>query len=406
MFCQNSENSRSFLSFSFISLLLYQKNILFLRRNLKKTVNTMKKVISIDWLSFSYNLSLTDEEYFDFIKMKIPAGYSAEYFDGTKVFNRRLILRDASGRKVLTLLYDPKSSLIPKRICLCEVANVCLYDGSWRAVCLLVQKMHAGNFNSLSRLDIACDFDEIGDDVANMFDGNHIYVQRKKEGCMFYDHSERDGYVIRKPRQISFGSKTSKIKWKLYNKSKEIKVSHKEYIEHMWHEEGMDLSKDIWRLEVSLTRVSSLQCLNKENADLLDFREFWERESYIWLFPALYTNNFVVRRNLGRADNKYKPNPLFDFLEMYDEKCVVDLSVKSAVLPARKYVADKEVVEVFLRMVTDLQKEVVRRHFSVADNMLSAVRNMMNVFCLEDVLKDVCGVSFEELVALVDAANR
>lgn len=366
----------------------------------------MKKVISIDWLSFSYNLNLTEEEYSDFIKMKIPAGYSAEYFDGTKVFNRRLILRDTSGRKVLTLLYDPKSSLIPKRICLCEVANVCLYDGSWRAVCLLMEKIHAGGFNSLSRLDIACDFDEIGDDVAKMFDESLIYVQRKKEGCMFYDYSERDGYVIRKPRQISFGSKTSKIKWKLYNKSKEIKVSHKEYIEHMWHEEGMNLSKDIWRLEVSLTRVSSLQCLNKENADLLDFREFWERESYYWLFPALYTNNFVVRRNLGRVDNKYKPNPLFDFLEMYDEKCVLDLSIKSAVLPARKYVADKEVVEVFLRMVTDLQKEVVRRHFSVADNMLSAVRNMMNVFSLEDVLKDICGVSFEELVALVDAANR
>ena len=373
----------------------------------QKTVNTMKKVISLDWLSFSYNLSLTKEEYLSGdIKMFIPEGYSSEFLDGTKVFNRRMIVRDLSGRKVLTVLYDAKSSLIPKRICLCEVANVCLYDGSWRAVCLLVEKMHAGSFNSLSRLDIACDFDEIGSVVANMFDSGNIYVQRKKEGCMFYDHTEKDGYVIRNPRQISFGSKTSKIKWKLYNKSKEIKVSHKEYIEHMWHEEGMDLSRDIWRLEVSLTRVSSLQCLNKENADLLDFREFWERESFYWIFPALYTNNFVVRKNLGRADNKYKPNPLFDFLEMYDERCVLDLSVKSAVLPAAKYVADKEVVEVFLRMVTDLQKEVVRRHFSVADNMLSAVRNMMNVFSLEDVLKDVCGVSFEELVALVDAANR
>ena len=366
----------------------------------------MKTVISLDWLSFSYNLHLTDEEYFDFIKMEIPENYSAEYFDGTKVFNRRLILRDASGRKILTLLYEPKSSLIPKRICLCEVANVCLYDESWRAVCLLVQKMHAGNFNSLSRLDIACDFDEIGDDVAKMFDEGIIYVQKKKEGCMFYDQMEKDGYVIRKPRQISFGSKTSKVKWKLYNKSKEIKVSHKEYIEHLWREEGMDLSKDIWRLEVSLNRVSSLQCLNKDNIDLLDFREFWERQSYFWLFPAFYNNNFVVRKNEGRAGNKYNPNSLFDFLDMYNKDDVSKLSVRSAVLPAKKYVADKEVVEVFLRMVTDLQKEVVRRHFSVADNMLSAVRNMMNVFSLEDVLKDVAGVSFEELVALIDAANR
>ena len=366
----------------------------------------MKKVISLDWLSFSYNLNLTEDEYFNFIEMKIPEGYSAEYFDGTKVFNRRLILRDDSGRKVLTLLYEPKSSLIPKRICLCEVANVSLYDYSWRAVCLLIQQMHAGSFNSLSRLDIACDFDEIGDDVARMFDEGLIYVQKKKEGCMFYDTMEKDGYVTRKPRQISFGSKTSKIKWKLYNKSKEIKVSHKEYIEHMWHEEGMDLSKDIWRLEVSLTRVSSLQCLNKDAVDLLDFRNFWELQSYYWLFPAFYTNNFVVRKNEGRAGHKYNPNPLFDFLDMYDNEDVAKLSVRSAVLPASKYYADKEVVEVFLRMVTDLQKEVVRRHFSVADNMLSAVRNMMNVFSLEDVLKDGCGVSFEELVALVDAANR
>ena len=367
----------------------------------------MKKVISIDWLSFSYNLTLTKEEYLgDEIKMFIPEDCSAEFLDGTKVFNRRMVVRDLSGRKILTILYEPKSSLIPKRICLCEVANVCLYDGSWRGVCLIIQKMHAGSFNSLSRLDIACDFDEIGDDVAKMFDEGLIYVQKKKEGCMFYDCAEKDGYVIRKPRQISFGSKTSKVKWKLYNKSKEIKVSHKEYIEHLWHEEGMDLSKDIWRLEVSLTRVSSLQCLNKDAVDLLDFREFLERESYYWLFPAFYNNNFVVRKNEGRAGNKYNPNPLFDFLDMYNKDDVAKLSVKSAVLPASKYVADKEVVQVFLSMVTDLQKEVVRRHFSVADNMLSAVRNMMNVFSLEDVLKDVCGVSFEELVALIDAANR
>lgn len=366
----------------------------------------MKKVISLDWLSFSYNLNLTEDEYFDFIEMHIPEGYSAEYFDGTKVFNRRLIVRDLSGRKVLTLLYDPKSSVIPKRICLCEVANVCLYDDSWRTVCMLIQKMHAGYFNSLSRLDIACDFDEIGLEIARRFVQDDIYVQRKKEGVCFYDYIEKNGYISKIPRQLSFGSKTSKIKWKLYNKSKEIKVSHKEYIEHMWHEEGMDLSKDIWRLEVSLTRVSSLQCLNKDNVDLLDLREFLERQCYYWLFKAFYSNNFVVRKNEGRAGNKYNPNPLFDFLDMYDKDDVAKLSVKSAILPARKYVADKEVVEVFLRMVTDLQKEVIRRHFNVADNMLSAVRNMMNVFSLDDILKDVCGVSFEELVALVDDANR
>lgn len=367
----------------------------------------MKKVVSLDWLSFSYNLSLTKEEYLnDNIEMNVPDGYSAQFFIGTNVFDRRIIVRDVSGRKVLTLLYQPKSPLIPKRICLCEVANVCLYDGSWRAVCLLIQKIHAGSFNSLSRLDIACDFDEIGDDVAKMFDEGLIYVQKKKEGCMFYDTMEKDGYVIRKPRQISFGSKTSKIKWKLYNKSKEIKVSHKEYIEHMWHEEGLDLSKDIWRLEVSLTRVSSLQCLNKDNVDLLDFREFMERESYFWLFPAFYTNNFVVRKNEGRTGNKYNPNSLFDFLGLHDKNDFLKLSVRSAVLPAKKYVADKEVIEVFLRFVTDLQKEVVLRHFGIADNILSAIRNMMNVFSLGDVLKDVCGVTFEELVALVDAANR
>lgn len=367
----------------------------------------MKKVISIDWLSFSYNLSLSKEEYLSGdIKMNIPDGCSYEFFDGTKVFNRRLVIRDLSGRKILTVLYDPKSTLIPKRICLCEVANVCLYDDSWRSACWLVHQLHAGTFNSLSRLDIACDFDEIGDDVARMFDEGLIYVQRKKEGCMFYDYTEKDGYVTRKPRQISFGSKTSKIKWKLYNKSKEIKVSHKEYIQHMWHEEGMDLSKDIWRLEVSLTRVSSLQCVNRDNVDLLNLQEFLERQCYFWLFTVFYTNNFVVRKNEGRANNKNNPNDIWDFLEMRDEKNNYGLSVKSAVLPAKKYVADKEVVEVFLRMVTDLQKEVIRRHFSVADNMLSAVRNMMNVFYLEDVIKDVCGVSFEELVSLVDVANR
>ena len=66
----------------------------------------MKKVISIDWLSFSYNLTLTKEEYLgDDIKMYIPGSCSAEFLDGTKVFNRRMVVRDISGRKILTLLY-------------------------------------------------------------------------------------------------------------------------------------------------------------------------------------------------------------------------------------------------------------------------------------------------------------
>lgn len=359
----------------------------------------MRKLISLDWLSFSFNLSLTKEEYISGVfRLNEPKGYFLEQLSGTNVFNNRCVVRDLDGRKVLTLLYSPKSAIIPKRMCLCEIANVCLYSDEWKKIFYLIPLIHAGEYNHLTRLDIACDFDSIGDDVAKMFDNGEIYVQRKKEGCSFYDYKENSGLVFRKVKQFSFGSKTSKLKWKLYNKSLELSVSDKEYIRKTWAENMLDLSSNIWRLEVSIVRCSSLQCLDRNDIDLLDLTEFFNHESYFRLFPHFYKRNFVVRKNQGRAGNKINPNDVFDFLQFDDKE---DLSLTVRLSDLVKY-ADGEILTVFNHLVNDLQRSCIRYNFAVAEQTLSVIQNLMKTFYLEDYLYNVHGFLLEDLVKMVD----
>ena len=52
---------------------------------------------------------------------------------------------------------------------------------------------------------------------------------------------------------LRFGSRSSDVTVILYNKSLEMReVKHKDYIYQKWLQSGLDVSKDIWRLEFSL----------------------------------------------------------------------------------------------------------------------------------------------------------
>lgn len=359
----------------------------------------MKKVISVDWLSFSYNLSLTKDEYLSgAIEWHSVDGYSFEFLTGTNVFQHRMFVRDSDGRKVMTLLYSPKSNIIRKDLCLVEIVNSALYTNEWKNLFLLVQRLHVGEYNTLTRFDICCDFDEIGDHISQMFDNKEIYVQRKKEGCSFYDYILNDGIIERKIKQISFGSKQSKLKWKLYNKTLELKNSSKEYIRRMWMDNGLDTSKNIWRLEVSLTRCSSLECIDNSGINILSLSSILNNDSYLRLFPYFYLNNFVTRKNEGRADNKLNPNSIYNWLEITDES---DFTLQLRQVGGIKF-ADGEILVVFNHLVNDLQRSCIKFNIATASQILETIQQLMRTFYLEDYLYNVHHLTLNDLVDMVD----
>lgn len=361
----------------------------------------MKKVISLDWLSFSYKLALSLEEFSKrIIEWRTIEGYSFEFLAGTKVFENRLVVRDAKGIKKMTLLYFPKSNIIDQSLCLVEMANSTLYCDEWKRLFLSVQQMHAGNYNSPSRIDIACDFDEIGKEVANLFNSEEIYVQRKKEGSAFYDFKEIEGRVCRVIRQFSFGSKTSKLKWKLYNKSLELRESHKSYIQKHWRDNQLNLSKDIWRLEVSMVRCSSFEILDNYENNLISLSCLVNGESYLRVFPYLYCNNFVVRKNEGRANNKNNPNSIYNFLELSADDFV--FSVRNCGCISHP---DTELFIAFNHLVSDFQKSCIKFNLDLAEKTYSLICDMLVSYNLQEYLFNMFHLTISDLKDMLENPN-
>lgn len=264
-------------------------------------------MINLDWLGFSVTLleNAKERDAHAWIFHE-PDGYRLVELQGTNIYKRRLILYSSDGSKMLTILCEPHSRIINRNAALIEVANEWLYYGfSWVMMCLY--DIHPCTFLCLSRLDLACDF-PISENQRKLIcdlSTNSAYVAGKRDGSAFYSYTSEDSGIERTPRCLSWGSKCSNIKWKVYNKSAEIyeptkdgKLEcHKPYIANEWRRVDWDTQK-IWRCEVSITPAGKFQHYGRRlgwNAVINGF-EMTD------LFVSLYMTRFVIRINQGHRD--------------------------------------------------------------------------------------------------------
>lgn len=281
-------------------------------------------LLNLDWLAFSVRLvpSPTEKDCHEFHLSDISGyGFHVVEFNGTNVYARRSIVYAADGSKVITLLWHPLSKVLAYDICLVEVANEYLYDHpvslgdccyngiSW--VMELVGLLHPCTFLCLSRVDISCDFQLTPDRAAfvKQLASNSIYVQRFSEGSMFHLFENVKGSpVVRMPKQLSWGSKKSNLKWKLYNKSLEVfefvregdnlrRHCSKPYIVRLWENAGLDIS-NVWRLECSLSPLARYKWRGRK-VTLADLNNYFFISD---LFGGLYTHKFATRLNEGHSD--------------------------------------------------------------------------------------------------------
>ena len=271
------------------------------------------QVVSLDWLAFSVTLALTYEERLTgHAKLTAPPGYTlVECNHGTPQYKRRYYLQTNDGDKVATLLLEPHSSIMDSRDMYVEVANAILYNPeATKAIPELIAQVHEHSFKSLSRIDVACDFqpDEHQKATIAGLQDMTIYAQGKREGAQFHDyHLPITGGKIQKvARCMSWGSKQSSVKWKLYNKSLELyqpdKDGHrwctKPYIPATWAKEGMG-DAGVWRLECSLTGASSYMWRGEKMSWKLIEEDTWRE----WYWDMVATR-FQLRKNEGHVCRK------------------------------------------------------------------------------------------------------
>lgn len=271
----------------------------------------MDQLTTPDWLSYSVRLALTPEEIRTQPVMACPDGLQFVEYQGTNMFKKRAIVYDQNGDKIVTLLWLPHSSIIDQCNMLVEVANPLLYSGKYMYLPELLQAIHTNTWVSLSRLDLATDFQPTPSQqqVIDMLQQGSIYVQGKREGTMWHSYNCAAKYVTRQPHQLAWGNKTSQIKWKLYNKSKEIFETtptgrtwcNKPYIADYWQRNGFKTDRDTWRLEVSIMGSGQLQW----HGHRLGWDTIADPETYTSLFFDLYATRMKMRLNQGHENKRY-----------------------------------------------------------------------------------------------------
>lgn len=262
-------------------------------------------MMSCDWLEWSGYLvgdgmnSLPDVE--------CPDTYRLEILEGNNVYKYRGILYDYLGRKMLTFLWCPKSRFLQWNLITFQVANSWFYTiDDIQEVIRLASECFIYQFATITRLDVCVDFvlnRKRKGYIKGLFN-NKIYCRNKREGSLFWSKSDDEIF----PHDFNFGSFKSSVRWKLYNKSKELKVDttepDKQYIIDAWIENGMNQFK-IWRLEVSIRDFNKLYvkttpreltsrgvAYNGKRIEIDDIGNLL----YYQLYSDLYYNRFDLRK--------------------------------------------------------------------------------------------------------------
>lgn len=267
-----------------------------------RDAETQRCLLNTDWMGLSLRI--------DTPVKKAPRGYMwREYANGTNVWQMRRILYTERGDKVCTLLSEPKSRIINPHAGLLEIENEWLYHGiGVRGIEDVLRECMIYKVTGMSRMDLAVDFvptESQYETICALSDGS-AYVQGKRCGSGFWSVS-RDGWLPRQyagqriPHCISWGHKTSDVKWKCYYKSKELKDAvgglgwDKPYIVDQWREAGFDVT-NVWRLEVSIHNCNSVMYNGKPLT-----QDVWGNAT-VALMRDFYTSRFVVRKNQGHKD--------------------------------------------------------------------------------------------------------
>lgn len=109
-------------------------------------------------------------------------------------------------------------------------------------------------FQSIKRVDIALDFNYFDDGE----DPRYVMRDYLTEKLAKINQSRlsahgKDSWDCRSWNSLSWGSPTSNIVTRFYNKTLELKENKmKTYIQDCWKQCGLDLTKDVWRVEFAI----------------------------------------------------------------------------------------------------------------------------------------------------------
>lgn len=215
----------------------------------------MKYCINIDWLQVychDYNALPLDKLYngkseYEFILQD----YSSRHFKQIwKVL-------DCDGDEYATIQRHPCSGILSRDAAIIQLTNRELYRSLFAAHFLMFLKEHNFTYKSISRLDVCLDSNTLHGKrpYASFIRGvmNSRYLKNNQAKVKWSFSSMADVGRPMACNSCSFGSRTSSVSAKMYNKSLELReVKNKPYIVENWRYNGLNTDEDVWRIEFTI----------------------------------------------------------------------------------------------------------------------------------------------------------
>lgn len=195
------------------------------------------------------------------------SGYNFQVVGG-KEFNpyySRSVLIRYKGEDAFHLHLTPRHPSARAEDCGLKVANRLLYANGWIDVLRAFLRDSGLEINHLQRVDIAADFNYFHDASrpnTGLSPARFIrdYFSRPTATRPSYYRKGSNKfrtYGQKTPKRtyfetLSFGMRTSPVQVNLYNKTQELKTHDKPWIRDTWAAGGLDVGRDVWRVEFSL----------------------------------------------------------------------------------------------------------------------------------------------------------
>lgn len=214
-----------------------------------------------------------------------PLNHGTRIFaEVVEVYEKSTVTKSHRDELLLTVAYKPHSSVLKKTMYIAKVANKVLYqDGLYMRVSSALRVLGL-TYEGITRFDVCIDFHDFAcpdpsaptDEPRALHPLRLLKMYRKNRFVKYGSRSYSDwrtapftaSQLSATPTHdelsaehvthcVTWGGATSDVHVKMYNKTHELKeCGHKRYIPAFWRANGLNTSRDVWRVEISVTRRS------------------------------------------------------------------------------------------------------------------------------------------------------
>lgn len=301
-----------------------------------------KRCVNLDWLelhAYEPIMATLNADYFR------RQGYHVEEREyGTRVYREMFVLLDEHGYGMIEIRRNPASQG-PQGIhqfneCHIRLTNrTCYWDNAADMLNKFISKHQYYNVR-ISRVDICYDFSTFdkGDDPAAFIRRYFKHKYAKINQGRIHSHGE-DTWSGQEWNSLSWGSKTSPVSTKMYDKTMELynaklNTYNKPYIRHAWLLCGLidDLDRctlngqqvKVWRVEFSLTSAVRNWCAIELNGITHNYQSlpntldtYSSRDKILVMFASLARHYFRFKYyEDGKRKDRCKDKILFVFDEV------------------------------------------------------------------------------------------